>query len=240
MEKRVMFSFVFALFVSGAKSVTFTFTNKCTYTVWAGTLNNADKPQLAQTGFQLDTGASQTVDAPAGWGGRMWGRTRCTTDASGKFSCVTGDCGGQVPCNGAGGATPATLVEFTLGTGGSQDFYDTSLVDGFNLPMSITPQGGTGDCRGSGCPADVNAICPSELRLTAPDGSTAGCKSACAAFGTDEYCCKGVSNDPNKCKPTNYSMIFKNACPLAYSYAYNDGSSTFTCTGANYLLTFCP
>ncbi|MBO8631238.1 Thaumatin pathogenesis-related protein, partial [Staphylococcus aureus] len=74
----------------------------------------------------------------------------------------------------------------------------------------------------------------------APDGSTAGCKSACAAFGTDEYCCKGVSNDPNKCKPTNYSMIFKNACPLAYSYAYNDGSSTFTCTGANYLLTFCP
>ncbi|XXG85393.1 hypothetical protein AAC387_Pa11g0478 [Persea americana] len=170
----------------------------------------------------------------------MWGRTRCSTDASGKFSCVTGDCGGQVPCNGAGGATPATLVEFTLGTGGNQDYYDTSLVDGFNLPMSITPQGGTGDCRGSGCPADVNAICPSELRLTAPDGSTAGCKSACAAFGTDEYCCKGVSNDPNKCKPTNYSMIFKNACPLAYSYAYNDGSSTFTCTGANYLLTFCP
>ncbi|XXG85387.1 hypothetical protein AAC387_Pa11g0472 [Persea americana] len=196
------------------------------------------EPSLSHSPSQ--TGASQTVEAPAGWGGRMWGRTRCTTDTSGKFTCVTGDCGVHIPCNGAGPAPPATIVEFTLGTGGNKDFYDTSLVDGFNLPFSITPLGGTGNCRVSGCPADVNAICPPELRLTAPDGSTAGCKSACVAFGTEEYCCRGADGTPDKCKPTYYSMIFKNACRLAYSYAYDDASSIFTCTGANYLLTFCP
>lgn len=208
--------------------------------MWAGTLNNADKPQLAQTGFRLDPGASNTVVAPAGWGGRMWGRTLCSTDSTGKFSCVTGDCGVVVPCNGAGAIPPATLVEFTLGTGGTQDFYDTSLVDGFNAPLSITPQGGTGRCGVSGCPADLNAICPPELRLTAPDGSTAGCKSACDAFGSDEYCCRGEFGSPDKCRPSNYSVIFKKACPLAYSYAYDDATSTFTCTGADYLLTYCP
>ncbi|MCI07889.1 thaumatin-like protein 1-like, partial [Trifolium medium] len=29
-------------------------------------------------------------------------------------------------------------------------------------------------------------------------------------------------------------------CPKAYSYAYDDASSTFTCSGADYSITFCP
>lgn len=31
-----------------------------------------------------------------------------------------------------------TLAEFTLGTDGAPDYYDVSLVDGFNLPVAIT------------------------------------------------------------------------------------------------------
>ena len=34
-----------------------------------------------------------------------------------------------------GGEPPVTLAEFTLNGGGDQDYYDISLVDGFNLPM---------------------------------------------------------------------------------------------------------
>ncbi|BFG14589.1 hypothetical protein CerSpe_008630 [Prunus speciosa] len=34
--------------------------------------------------------------------------------------------------------------------------------------------------------------------------------------------------------------MFKAACPRSYSYAYDDASSTFTCTGADYTITFCP
>ncbi|XXG85391.1 hypothetical protein AAC387_Pa11g0475 [Persea americana] len=93
----------------------------------------------------------------------MWGSTRCTTDISGKFTCVTGDCGVHIPCNGARPAPLATLVGFTLGTKGNKDFYDTNLVDGFNLPFSITPVGGIGDCRVSGCSTVVNAVYPPEL-----------------------------------------------------------------------------
>lgn len=38
---------------------------------------------------------------------------------------------------------PATVVEMTLGLSSSAlHFYDVSLVDGFNLPVSMKPVGG--------------------------------------------------------------------------------------------------
>jgi hypothetical protein len=37
---------------------------------------------------------------------------------------------------------PASLAEFTLGGDGDMDFFDVSYVDGFNVPMSITPGDG--------------------------------------------------------------------------------------------------
>ncbi|XP_042500988.1 thaumatin-like protein 1b [Macadamia integrifolia] len=228
---------LFLAFVSGGLSATFTFKNNCGYTVWPGTLTGDNKPQLSSTGFELASGASNSIDASAGWSGRFWGRTSCSS-STGSFKCETADCGsGQVACNGAGAIPPATLVEFTLG---SQDFYDISLVDGFNLPLSVTPQGGTGNCKSVGCSANVNSVCPSELSVKGSDGSTIACKSACDAFRTDEYCCTGSHNTPQTCPPTKYSQIFKGQCPQGYSYAYDDKTSTFTCTGANYLITFCP
>ncbi|OVA17942.1 Thaumatin [Macleaya cordata] len=221
-------------------SATFTFKNNCPYTVWPGTLTGGGGSQLSSTGFELGTGASSSLEAPASWSGRFWARTGCSTDSSGKFTCATADCGsGQIACNGAGAIPPATLIEFTLGTGGAQDFYDTSLVDGYNLPMSATPQGGS-SCSSTSCPANVNAVCPPELSVKGSNGSTIACKSACLAFNQPQYCCTGAYGSPQTCLPTNYSKIFKNACPQAYSYAYDDKSSTFTCTGANYLITFCP
>ena len=209
--------------------------------MWPGTLNGGDSPALSQTGFELPTGAAPvSLDAPAGWGGRFWARTQCSTDSSGRFSCQSGDCGsGQVACNGAGGAAPATLVEFKVQGSGGQDFYDVNLVDGFNVPVSVAPQGGSG-CSSTGCPANINSGCPPELMAKAADGSVVGCKSACTAFNADQYCCRGDYGSPEECKPTNYSMMFKSRCPQAYSYAFDDKSSTFTCTGANYLITFCP
>ncbi|MGI4329182.1 thaumatin family protein, partial [Klebsiella pneumoniae] len=45
---------------------------------------------------------------------------------------------------------------------------------------------------------------------------------------------------PDTCKPSSYSELFKSACPHAYSYAYDDKTSTFTCAGADYHITFCP
>ncbi|RWW18620.1 hypothetical protein BHE74_00014525 [Ensete ventricosum] len=225
---------------SGAHSTSFRFKNNCPYTVWPASQANAGKAALSPTGFQLDSGGSLSVDAPPAWSGRMWARHRCSTDSSGRFSCLSGDCGtGQVACSGAGGATPTTLVEVTLQGGGGKDFYDVSCVDGFNVPVSVVPSGGS-NCDSTSCRTNINARCPTELRMAAPDGSVVGCKSACLAFGTDEYCCRGKFGSPDTCKPTGYSKMFKDACPQAYSYAYDDKSSTFTCVGANYDITFCP
>ncbi|XP_030474413.1 thaumatin-like protein 1 [Syzygium oleosum] len=233
------------LLARGTGAVTLSFTNNCPYTVWPGTLTGGGGGQLSSTGFELATGASSSInDVPDTWSGRVWGRTGCATDASGKFVCSTADCGsGQVSCNGAGAIPPASLAEFTLAPAGSgqQDFYDISLVDGFNLPLSATPQGSGSGCSTTSCAGNVNSVCPSELAVPGSDGSVVACKSACLALNQPQYCCTGAYGTPETCPPTDYSKIFKSQCPQAYSYAYDDKSSTFTCAGgADYLITFCP
>ncbi|KAF5765152.1 putative Thaumatin family [Helianthus annuus] len=226
----------FLVFIlKGVSGATFTFVNKCSYTVWPGILG---QPVLDTTGFELIKGNSRSLQAPAGWSGRFWGRTGCNFDGSGHGSCGTADCGsGEIECKGAGATPPATLAEFTLGSGPSaQDFYDVSLVDGYNIQMIVEVNGGSGGCGTTGCVNDLNRRCPNELKVA----SGGACRSACEAFGTPEYCCKGAFGSPESCRPTAYSQVFKMACPRSYSYAYDDATSTFTCTAADYIITFCP
>ncbi|KAL1546705.1 pathogenesis-related thaumatin-like protein 3.5 [Salvia divinorum] len=234
---------LFALLIIGKLSISsaaiFTLQNSCGYTIWPGTLSGNGAAVLGGGGFALPPGGTIQLQAPPGWSGRVWARTGCNFDAAGNGQCATGDCGGGIKCIG-GGAPPASLVEFTLGgDAAAKDFYDVSLVDGYNVGLGVRPSGGSGDCQYAGCVTDLNASCPNELRV-AGAGGTVACKSACAAFNTPEYCCTGEHATPDKCSPTQYSRIFKAACPSAYSYAYDDSSSTCTCAGADYLITFCP
>ncbi|KAL9330431.1 hypothetical protein ACSQ67_000041 [Phaseolus vulgaris] len=108
--------------------------------------------------------------------------------------------------------------------------------------MLVVPQGGSGEkCTATGCVGDLNDACPSELKVMSADGREGvACKSACEAFNSPQYCCSGAYGSPDTCKPSSYSEIFKNACPRAYSYAYDDKTSTFTCASADYTITFCP
>ncbi|GLT75313.1 hypothetical protein SLA2020_470470 [Shorea laevis] len=228
-------SLIFFIIFKGAAGATFTVINKCDHTVWPGTLGNS---QLDSTGFELPPGGSRSFQAPPNWSGRFWGRTGCTSDpTTGQLTCITGDCrSNQLECNGNPASPPTTLAEFTIGSSTAQDFYDVSLVDGYNLPMIIEPSGGSGTCQLTGCAKDLNRKCPDELRV----GSGDACKSACEAFGNPEYCCSGAYASPATCKPSRYSEIFKSVCPKSYSYAFDDPTSTFTCTGADYMITFCP
>ncbi|KAJ1411672.1 Thaumatin, conserved site [Sesbania bispinosa] len=220
----------------GVMGTLFTFVNRCDYTVWPGILPNVGSPTLETTGFELPKDTSRSLKAPTGWSGRFWARTGCIFDGSGSGSCLTGDCGsGRIECDGAGAAPPVTLAEFTLGTVG-QDFYDVSLVDGYNLPIIVEGSGGSGLCASTGCTSDISLQCPAELKT----GDGSACKSACEAFGSPEYCCSGAYSSPATCRPSVYSEMFKAACPSSYSYAYDDASSTFTCSAADYTLTFCP
>lgn len=210
----------------------FTIVNACKETIWPAIFPG----QLYDGGgFPLKTGQSVVFNAPAGgWVGRIWARTGCKFDQAGNGTCQTGSCGTSMKCADPG-TPPATLAEFNLA---SRDFYDVSLVDGFNLPVTIAPLHGTGNCSVGGCDSDMRSTCPSELALK-DDGKTVACRSACSVYDSDEYCCRGTYNSPMTCQASNYTKAFKQACPAAYSYAYDDPTSLFTCTGADYVVAFC-
>ncbi|KAF5442622.1 hypothetical protein F2P56_035262 [Juglans regia] len=229
-------------FFSCSYASTFTITNNCPYTIWPGTLAGSGTPQLTMTGFQLNSSQSVSIPSTPGWSGRIWARTGCKFDELGAGKCQTGDCGGRLECDGSGAAPPASLFEITLGTGNGKDFYDVSIVDGYNLPLVATPSGVYGACNATGCASNINMGCPKELQVAggAEEGGVVACKSACEAFRMDQYCCSGEFANPTTCQPSFYSAIFKRACPRAYSYAFDDGTSTFTCKADEYAIIFCP
>ncbi|KAG5550262.1 hypothetical protein RHGRI_015280 [Rhododendron griersonianum] len=184
-------------------------------------LGGAGQPTPKDGGFQLSSGEESVIDVPEKWSGRIWARQGCSFDASGKGTCETGDCANQLHCRGMGGVPPATVVEMTLGTSVSPlHFYDVSLVDGFNLPVSMAPVGGGIGCGVAACVVDLNICCPSMLEA--------------------KYCCTGSYGNPQTCKPTLFSHLFKAICPKAYSYAFDDSSSLNKCRASRYVITFCP
>lgn len=115
--------------------------------------------------------------------------------------CQTGRCGTSLHCK-VWGETPTTIAEFTLG---SPDFYDMSVVDGFNQPINIEPIIHDKDnCGTAACNGDLRSNCPNNLAVRA-NGRIVACSSACQVFNTDQYCCRGNYVKAATCKPTFYS-----------------------------------
>ncbi|KAE8687010.1 Thaumatin-like protein [Hibiscus syriacus] len=214
--------------------------NNCRESIWPGILGGAGRSSPKNGGFHLGSGEEVVLDVPQKWSGRIWGRQGCHFDSNGKGSCDTGDCSGRLQCQGTGGVPPATVIEMTLGSSSSPlHFYDVSLVDGFNLPVSMKPVGGGIGCGVASCEVDLNVCCPSALEVK--KGATViGCKSACLAMQSAKYCCTGEYANPKTCKPTLFAHLFKAICPKAYSYAFDDTSSLNKCRASRYVITFCP
>jgi len=182
----------------------------------------------------LDPGACKSYTLTRFASGRLWAET-----CPGGGTCIPG---------------PYTLSEFTIGDTGVAplDYYDLSLVDGYNVAMSIRPVPGTfapGNGKyGCGTPLcsceDILTSCPAALRVNSSTGAVGLCKSGCAGTGLPQYCCQGSFNTPATCPATDYSNFFKTRCPDAYSYAYDDQVSTYTCGNAtlrpDYDIIFCP
>nr|GMD82375.1 osmotin-like protein [Ipomoea batatas] len=213
-----------SLFTSSS-AANFEVHNNCPYTVWA-----AATP--VGGGQRLDQGQSWNINVPPGTAmARIWGRTNCNFDGSGRGSCQTGDCGGVLQCTGWG-KPPNTLAEFALNQFNNLDFFDISNIDGFNIPISFAPTSpGADKCHSMSCTADIIGQCPAALKVPG------GCNNPCTTFGGQQYCC---TNGP--CGPTDYSRFFKGLCPDAYSYPQDDATSTFTCPGGStdYRVVFCP
>ncbi|XP_044729964.1 pathogenesis-related protein 5-like [Chrysoperla carnea] len=214
--------------------------------LWIGIAGVDGWPALANGGVELQPGERKSVYADYSWRGRFWARTGCNSDNN---WCESGDCGGNGPqCEGRWGERPASLAEIGKNQWLGLDFYDISLVDGSNIPISMEPIGVEGDgshysCTNAQCGHDFNSDCPEELKLyRGDDHHVVGCMSACTKYGTDQYCCEGAYYGDGNCRPNewpvNYAAFFKERCPDAYSYAQDDQTSMFACRADTYLITF--
>ncbi|KAI8141499.1 thaumatin [Fennellomyces sp. T-0311] len=199
--------------------------NNCGYKLIVGQSKNGEE---YGTSVDVPAGGDHTFTFEPHWAGRVWGRRSCS---------------GQ-DCNYAGLWNPASLAEVLFRDNAGNDYYDISLVDGYNEPMKFEPihpdQKSDTDFRRCGIPKCTKSPdCPAELVLKDAGGKVIGCQSACSKFRTDEYCCTGTYGE-GVCKPSRYSKKFKAACPDAYSYAYDDATSTYLCKSDGYKVTFCP
>jgi len=209
------------------------------------------KPNVP-TGWEAAAFTARSFSVPDNWkAGRIWARRNCNFSTNpGPNSCLTGGCNGGLLCDPhtGTGVPPATLAEWTLSAADGNDYYDISLVDGYDLPARIDNNVG---CHIAGCEVDLGPNCPAPLK--GPFDSTGfpiGCKSACLVDknpGNSPACCSGSHNTPQTCPPSGvpYYSYFKNNCPNSYVYAYDESSGTalWTCPSskkADYTLTFCP
>ncbi|KAG5539032.1 hypothetical protein RHGRI_019550 [Rhododendron griersonianum] len=222
----------------GGDAAVFTLQNRCTTKIWPGIAGPPVKPELTDNGVALSPSQTINISAPAGWSGEVWARTGCSFDKGGRVNCTSGNCdGGVEECGGTSSSPPpATFAIFMLDD--QVDSYAVDLIAGFNIPISIVPSGGSGDCKPVRCLTDLNMDCPSKLQVRR-NGQVVACKSACSAFNHPKDCCTGAYDNPKACKPSIYSKFFKDSCPAAYSYPYDDPTSIFTCKGADYLISFC-
>ncbi|XP_008224274.1 PREDICTED: osmotin-like protein [Prunus mume] len=198
-----------------------TLVNNCPFPLWPGIQPNSGHPVLERGGFYLPALSHRPFPTPTQ--PRPPGRRD-----------------GRLECNGAGGAAPATLAQVSLHHGPNDLFsYGVSLVDGFNVPLTITPHEGHGVCPVVGCKADLLATCPERLRVTSHAGVVA-CKSACEAFRTDELCCRNQYNSPQTCRASSYSEFFKRACPATFTFAHDSPTLMHQCSSPHELkVIFC-
>ncbi|KAF8878090.1 thaumatin-like protein [Infundibulicybe gibba] len=244
-------------FISAATARTFTVYNACPFTIWPAMftdLNVAPNVPNFPTGWEAASFTKVSFTVPDNWkAGRIWARRNCDFSTNpGPNSCLDGGCNGGLLCDPhtGTGVPPATVAEWTLQGDGNRDFYDISLVDGYNLPARIDNNKG---CHIADCPVDLGPNCPSQLK--GPFDSTGfpvGCRSACEANldgnqGDSANCCSGSHNTPETCPNSGVAFYsyFKSNCPNSYAYAFDESSGTalWTCDSglaADYTLTFCP
>ncbi|CAO3659855.1 unnamed protein product [Rhizopus stolonifer] len=204
--------------------------NNCNKVLSVGVLTNGKSAALPEKSMDLPPGGSSSVSESDTWGGRIWGRYQCSGSSSNDANA----------CGNPGATNPATLAEFLFKGSNGNDYYDISLVDGFNIQVSIAPSGG-GASSGYSCgsPQCVVPSCPDKFAVKDSAGNVIGCKSACSVTNAPEDCCTGSYNNPDVCKGGTQAEAIKSACPDAYSFAYDDQSSTYSCGATSYLVSFC-
>ncbi|KAL7940394.1 PR5-like protein [Trichoderma barbatum] len=171
----------------------------------------------------------QTALIPIPWSGRVWPRQFCSDVGD---NCLLGDCGSSSCWDRS--STNTTLFEVTVQP--EDMYYDISLVDGYTMSIDVIPDDSL--CKSISCQAPPylglgksgEVVCPASLE------NVYGCVSDCSLYGLDKDCCRGAFNSADICQPS--STWFKQVCPDAYSYPYDDKTSTNYCQPSNITIIF--
>jgi hypothetical protein len=150
-----------------------------------------DSPNKESKKITIKPGETVTVEMPQGWAGRI--------------SKYTGD------------GTKSTLNEVTFDGHGGQMFYDQSVIDGYNGPVTMTPTNaktsGNGRPVTVGSKKDITHGAPTGMKITNPDGSI--CLDGVAPVGD------------NASKPENQKYYLDALGEgTAYTYPKDDVTST--------------
>ncbi|KAJ6737909.1 hypothetical protein OIU74_002964 [Salix koriyanagi] len=159
--------------------------------------------------FSLGKNEWKDITTPDVWAGRLWGRSQCTEDSTGGFSCITGDCGsGQLECSTApNGSIPVTMAEAAKSAGCVVDLNGVCPPD---LEV-ISSDGKIAGCRKRVCHLCVHShivvmVQMKHLRLA---------------------------------RLLIYSQNFKKKCPSTYTHPFDDETGTFSCESPEYQIVFC-
>ena len=133
---------------------------------------------------------------------------------------------------------PFTLAEINMDSRTAAnwhlDWYDVSLVDGYNLPILFYPLPGTfypdsvaldAAVGRQGWTCGGEGDCITDLYLTAP-ASMLNLDTINGVLDTNGFYCSGDVGSP-------CAAIKKAACPTSYSFPYDDPHSLFTCPSPN-------
>ncbi|KAL2645299.1 hypothetical protein R1flu_012886 [Riccia fluitans] len=197
--------------------------NRCPYMVTtcaqANRAPGQSKTKLAQ--FNLQAGQSQFLDFGSA----------CKWNNGAIWPSVRGKCESPFVANEANDWDTTNWAELNIGAGGL-DYYDVSNVVAYTLPMKIRPTNPSRPPSGRQCGSpqciinNIPAFCQGNNKLI--------------QFPTGAYVCQNTDGLAQR-GPTDGTRVFKNACPDAYSYNFDDATSVYACpTGTNYEVIFCP
>lgn len=219
------------------------FINECERPIWAGAAGQEEPAGAFDAVSWLEPQACIAVTVREVTSARAWGRTACVGDV----------------CAADGNEGRGTLVQMNFPADGT-DFYDVSLVDGFNVPMAMipVPTGSSVEgepCRAASCAADLTVVCPAALVRYDEAGQVAYCASSCracdpcldcsdcadlgnpACVGCDGFadvCCTGQA-----CQANEHTMLWKSLCPDAITFPADAGG--LTCTQrTDFDVVYCP
>ncbi|KAF7363779.1 Thaumatin-like protein [Mycena sanguinolenta] len=234
--------------------------NACPYTVWPAIYTSLGAQPSQPNGWVAPANTSVTFTVPDLWVSIHW-PVLYQTEAKLNRTVAFGDAATVISLSTLG-QTRALLADapeascaralFIFNSASPQDYYDISLIVGYNVPMRIDNHAA---CGNPSCPVNLNPSCPTAQKgpFDPTTGAALGCTSACEldkAHGlgaNSTNCCTGMYNTPSTCPSsnvTNYNY-YKSNCVNTYAYPFDESSGTasWTCSTlqkAAYTITFCP